>query len=69
MQNPMGDSAHSGIVPQKQTYTASEIARQLSISFKAAYRLIREQQFKSIRVGSCIRVSKQSFDEWLNPPH
>ena len=46
--------------------TVLEIQDILSISRPTAYALIRKNYFRSIRVGGQIRVSKKSFDEWLN---
>ena len=51
---------------QKRTYTVLEIQDILSISRPTAYALIRKNYFRSIRVGGQIRVSKKSFDEWLD---
>ena len=55
-----------GGICERRTYTVSEIANLLGISRSAAYELIKEQNFKSVRVGSSIRVSKKSFDKWLD---
>lgn len=38
----------------------------LNISGKTAYLLVSENYFKSVRVGRIIRISKKSFDAWLN---
>ena len=43
-----------------------EIQDILSIGKNAAYRLANSGQFKTVRVGSAIRISKKSFDEWLD---
>lgn len=51
---------------EKRTYTVDEIAALLNISMKSAYSLIRSGQFHSVRAGRMIRVSKVSFDKWLN---
>ena len=51
---------------EKKTYTVEEIAEQLNISKKAAYSLVKSGQFHYVRVGKVIRVSKISFDKWLN---
>ena len=32
----------------------------------AAYELVKEELFKSVRIGTSIRVSKKSFDKWLD---
>ena len=50
----------------KRTYTVEEIAEILGIGRTAAYSLVHSGVFKSIRVGSAIRISKVSFDEWLD---
>lgn len=52
---------------EKSTYTVEEIASKLGISMKSAYRLIRSGQFRYVRAGRMIRISKVSFDQWLNP--
>ncbi len=51
---------------EKRTYTVDEIRDILSIGKNAAYRLANSGQFKTDRVGSAIRISKKSFDEWLD---
>ena len=50
----------------KRTYTVSEIQDILGISRPTTYNIIASGVFKSVRVGSRIRVSKKSFDEWLD---
>ena len=50
----------------KRTYTVEEIAKLLSIGRTTAYALVKEGHFKIVRIGSAIRISKQSFDEWLD---
>lgn len=51
---------------QKKTYTVEEIAEQLCVSKKVAYALVKSGQFAYVRAGRAIRVSKDSFDKWLN---
>ena len=48
-----------------RTYTVNEIARILGVSQARAYRLVQEGLFKSVRIGNAIRISKRSFDLWL----
>lgn len=50
----------------KRTYTVQEIAEILGISKTAAYALAHKQLFKTVRIGAAIRISKASFDEWLD---
>ena len=51
---------------EKKTYTVQEIMQILGIGKNAAYQLVAEQQFKSVRIGNSLRISKESFDDWLN---
>lgn len=51
---------------EKRTYTVDEIQDILNISRATAYELVKTDNFKVIRVGRTIRISKKSFDEWLD---
>ena len=47
-------------------YRAEENAQLLAISNRAAYNLCNTtKDFKAIRLGTSIRVSKQSYDDWF----
>lgn len=47
-------------------YKVEDIAGMLDVSTKTAYNLCNStREFKVIRVGNKIRISKDSFDEWL----
>jgi excisionase family DNA binding protein len=65
----MGDA--SNMLPdagprKKQTYTVQEIAQMLSLKTRTAYDLCaKTTEFKVIRLGRNIRVSKESFDRWF----
>ncbi len=50
----------------KKTYSVLEIAEILQISKSKAYELCRQPDFKVVRLGRTIRISKASFDNWLN---
>ena len=50
----------------KRTYTVDEIQDILSISKTTAYNLVKTKAFHSVRVGGHIRISKKSFDAWLD---
>lgn len=50
----------------KKTYTVMEIAEMLGIGRTAAYNLVKENHFKVVKIGAAIRVSKKSFDDWLD---
>ena len=51
---------------RKRTYTVEEIRDILGISAPTAYRLVSKNFFRSVKVGRYIRISKKSFDEWLD---
>ena len=53
-------------MPERRTYTVDEIAAILNIGRTSAYLLVKEGHFKVVRIGNAIRVSKKSFDEWLD---
>ena len=48
-----------------KTYRVEDIARILDIGRSSAYNLVREGHFKTVRIGTAIRISRKSFDEWL----
>ena len=50
----------------KRVYTVEEISEILGISRSAAYELVKKDEFKSVRIGAPIRISKSSFDAWLD---
>ena len=52
--------------PERRTYTVEEIAQILRIGRTSAYLLVKEGHFKIVRIGNAIRISKRSFDEWLD---
>jgi len=58
--------AFDGHLPGKRTYTVDEIQDILGISRTTAYNLVKTKAFHSVRVGGHIRISKKSFDEWLD---
>lgn len=51
---------------EKRVYTVEEIASILNIGRTSAYLLVKEDHFKIVRIGNAIRISKKSFDEWLD---
>ena len=58
--------AQGTIVPNQRTYKVEDIADILDIGRSSAYNLAREGHFKVVRIGTAIRISKKSFDEWLD---
>lgn len=59
------DSKEKKPLPEPRTYTVEQIAAILNIGRTTAYQLVKEEQFRIVRIGNAIRVSKKSFDEWL----
>ena len=65
--NAIENTAMSAIsASDKRAYTVVELAALLQISKSKAYELCRQGLFKTIKVGRSVRVSKMSFDEWLD---
>lgn len=58
----------SGSMPdsKKRAYSVDDIMDILDISRSSAYILIKKSFFRSIKIGNQIRISKASFDEWLD---
>ena len=52
--------------PERRTYTVDDIAQILGIGRTSAYILVKEGHFKIVRIGNAIRISKRSFDTWLD---
>ncbi|MBR5862346.1 MAG: helix-turn-helix domain-containing protein [Bacteroidales bacterium] len=59
--------AASAVQFDKRTYTVDEIQDILGISRSGAYNLVKKNLFHSVRIGGTIRISKKSFDAWLDP--
>lgn len=53
-------------VTGKRTYSVEEVREILGISRRKAYELCNSNVFKVIRIGRALRVSKASFDFWLD---
>lgn len=50
----------------QRTYTVDEIAKILGIGRASAYELVKQGNFRAVKIGTAIRISKKSFDEWLD---
>ena len=51
---------------EKRAYSVDDIMAMLDISRSSAYILIKKDFFRSHKIGNQIRISKVSFDEWLD---
>lgn len=52
-------------VYEKRVYTVEEIMDILNIGKNAAYSLVNSGVFHYVKVGGHYRISKKSFDNWL----
>ena len=54
-------------MPEKRCYTVEDLQAILMISKSSVYNLLKKKEFRWIRVGrSGYRISRKSFDEWLD---
>lgn len=53
-------------IKQKRTYTVEEIQNILGICKTSAYELVKAHKFSCVKIGNTYRISKISFDEWLD---
>lgn len=51
---------------EKRCYTVKELQEILGISRPTVYELLKKNEFRWILVGGKYRISKKSFDEWLD---
>jgi len=51
---------------EKRAYSVDDIMTILDISRSSAYILIKKNFFRSVKIGNQLRISKASFDEWLD---
>lgn len=51
---------------EKRCYTIKELQEILGISRPTVYELLKKNEFRWIRIGTKYRISKKSFDEWLD---
>lgn len=51
---------------EKRCYTVKEIQDILDISRPTVYELLKKNEFRWIQIGTKYRISKKSFDEWLD---
>ena len=54
---------------EKRCYTVKEIQDILGISRPTVYELLKKNEFRWIQIGNKYRISKKSFDEWLDQKH
>ena len=50
----------------KRCYTAKDLQQILGISRPTVYELLKEKKFSWVQIGTKYRISKSSFDKWLD---
>ena len=51
---------------EKRCYTVKEVQDMLEISRPSVYELLKRNEFRWIKIGTAYRISKKSFDDWLD---
>jgi len=54
------------MIEEKQFYTMHEIANILAVDYNTVYRWIKAGKIKAIKLNSIVRISKESFNEFIN---
>lgn len=49
-------------ITEKRCYTVED----LQIILGTVYKLLEQQEFRWFKIGTAYRISKKSFDEWLD---
>jgi len=57
---------HQEAISEKRSYSVAEVAEILGVSKRSVYNLCSSGAFKCVRIGTKLRISKKSFDEWLD---
>lgn len=63
------DSTSPKAAPEKRCYTVDELKIILACGRETVYTLLKKNEFRWFRVGGgngIYRISKKSFDEWLD---
>ena len=50
---------------EKRCYTIGDLQAILSISRGSVYKLLERREFHWFKIGSTYRISRQSFDSWM----
>ena len=60
------DPASAVAAPERRCYTVEDLIDILRVSRPSIYNLINEKVFRCVKVGGKYRISKKSFDAWLD---
>jgi len=56
----------STAMTESRCYTVKDLQKILGLSRPVVYELLKRNEFRWIMVGGKYRISKKSFDEWLD---
>ena len=59
-------STCSKAIMEKRSYSVAEVAEMLNVSKRSVYNLCANGVIKSVKIGTKLRISKKTFDEWLD---
>ena len=51
---------------ERRCYNVSDLQEMLGISKPAVYELLKRREFHWVMIGGRYKISKRSFDEWLD---
>lgn len=51
---------------EKSCYTVKDLQNILGVTRQTVYELLKSSEFRWVKIGSSYRISKKSFDEWLD---
>lgn len=51
---------------EKRCYTVAELQKILGVSRPTIYALLKRKEFRWVQIGGVYRISKPSFDQWLD---
>lgn len=66
LMNEQTEGVHIDQSCEKRVYTVDEIMDILDIGKNAAYNLVNSGVFHIVKIGGHYRISKKSFDKWLD---
>lgn len=64
--NKQSGATDDSLGVEKRVYTVEEIMDILNIGKNTAYALVNSGVFHFVKVGGHYRISKKSFDQWLD---
>lgn len=53
-------------IKEQRCYTVEDLQIILGISRGTVYKLLAQNEFRWCKIGTAYRISKKSFDEWLD---